>query len=216
MLKVMYEREARPAGRAAMAVYLIRHGETDWNRQMRLQGRRDIEMNETGIAQVRRSARALAALGVRPDVIVASPLSRARRSAELIARELGYAGEKILVEAGFIERDFGQGEGAPYTQEMIRRGSISYPGMESLEQVRERAGAALERTLGRFPDRELIIVSHGAVIPGLLSQLTGGGLPASSGALRVTPASVHKVEGPGPGARVWKLTDCAAWESVIY
>ena len=82
MLKVMYEREARPAGRAAMAVYLIRHGETDWNRQMRLQGRRDIEMNETGIAQVRRSARALAALGVRPDVIVASPLSRARRSAE--------------------------------------------------------------------------------------------------------------------------------------
>lgn len=71
-----------------MNIYLLRHGETDWNREGRLQGRTDIPLNEAGREQVRRAADILAARSPHIELIVASPLARARESAEIAAGRL--------------------------------------------------------------------------------------------------------------------------------
>ena len=66
-----------------MDLYLLRHGETDWNKAGLLQGHTDIPLNENGRKQMRETARKLGDLGVKMDVILSSPLHRARESAEI-------------------------------------------------------------------------------------------------------------------------------------
>ena len=68
-----------------MRIYLMRHGETDWNREGRLQGRMDIAMNATGIRQMQEAGAGLRDRGISFDKILASPLRRAVESAEIIA-----------------------------------------------------------------------------------------------------------------------------------
>ncbi len=74
---------------------LIRHGETDWNRQMRMQGHRDIPMNDFGISQIQELARKMADAGVKADVIISSPLERARQTAAIIAEQTGFTQERV-------------------------------------------------------------------------------------------------------------------------
>ena len=90
-----------------MTIYLIRHGETDWNRENRLQGREDIELNETGLLQSEACAAALR--DVPADLILTSPLKRARATAEIISRAAGFT--QVVVEQDLIERDFGSAVG---------------------------------------------------------------------------------------------------------
>lgn len=76
-----------------MNLYLLRHGETDWNREGRLQGRTDIPLNQTGREQVRRAAEVLAARSPHIDLIFTSPLARARESAGIVAERLAQTGD---------------------------------------------------------------------------------------------------------------------------
>ena len=89
-----------------MEIFLVRHGETEWNRQRRLQGRTDIPLNDTGLAEARRAAKALQDVSF--DRIFTSPLQRARKTAEIIrgSREI-----PITEEPKLIEVSFGVGEG---------------------------------------------------------------------------------------------------------
>ena len=86
-----------------MKIYLIRHGETDWNLQGRLQGREDIPLNQTGILQAEACGEALRA--VRLDSIHTSPLMRAEETAEIIA---AWQQCPVIVNSELIERDYGR------------------------------------------------------------------------------------------------------------
>ncbi len=86
--------------------YILRHGQTDWNQQARLQGSTDIPLNDTGREQARHAAGILAGLGI--TRIVASPLSRALETAQIVAARIGL---EPVIDARLTERNFGRFEG---------------------------------------------------------------------------------------------------------
>ncbi|MGH7880079.1 MAG: histidine phosphatase family protein, partial [Candidatus Binataceae bacterium] len=148
---------------------LMRHGETDWNREGRVMGRNPIELNARGRAQVEAAARF--AQTIRPDLIVTSPLVRARQSAEIMAAGLG--GVAIVEEPALAEVLYGRWEGMVY-QELIadpyyaeyRKAPIESPtpGGETIPQVQARGVGAVSRALSANPGRRILFVSHGDII----------------------------------------------------
>lgn len=160
---------------------LARHGETDHNRQRRMQGRTDIPLNAQGREQARALARSLAdAAHGRPDVIAASPLQRAAETARIIGQELGL---DVALEEDLVERGFGRWEGLtgeeirerwPREQEDWRhRRSVAGIGMESRVEVAERMGGAARRVLVAHPGQTVLLVGHGAAITLAISDLLG-------------------------------------------
>lgn len=93
-----------------MNIYMLRHGETDWNHAGRLQGHTDIPLNQTGKEQISQAAETMISLGIEIDLIYASPLARAYESAEIAAERLGYGKKNIIIESLLIERSFGVGD----------------------------------------------------------------------------------------------------------
>jgi probable phosphoglycerate mutase len=154
-------------------VVLWRHGQTAWNVEHRFQGKTDIPLDDVGAAQADRAARLLAAL--RPTAIVSSPLQRAARTADTLARVTGLT---VLHDSDLIERDGGAWEGLT-NSEIRERYPAEYaqwqpPGGETSAQVAKRVGTALERAIGRLPDDGLVVVaSHGAALRFGLAHLLG-------------------------------------------
>jgi len=95
-------------------IYFIRHGETDWNRERRYQGQKDIPLNETGRSQARRNGEALRTFlpGIAAAKFLASPLGRARESMEIIRGALGLPPDCYTVEPRLIELSYGVWEGS--------------------------------------------------------------------------------------------------------
>jgi uncharacterized phosphatase len=150
---------------------LVRHGETDWNRERRIQGSTDIPLNDTGREQARATGVLLASR--RWTALVASPLSRAAETARLIGAEVGL-GEPEL-EPRIAERDYGQAEGltGPEIDAMFPDGA-DVPGREPREAVAERAVAALHDLAARHPGEAVIVVAHGGVIRSVLETVAPG------------------------------------------
>jgi uncharacterized phosphatase len=147
----------------------IRHGQTDWNRDDKLQGSSDIPLNGLGRQQARDAAALLADGGW--QLVVSSPLLRARETAEIIAGELG-------IELGpsypsFVERDYGPLEGTSSSETMARWPDRNYPGAESLSSVVARGLAGLASVSDDFGDRNVVIVCHGTIIRYTLAALAG-------------------------------------------
>jgi probable phosphoglycerate mutase len=146
---------------------LVRHGETEWNRLGRVQGRTDIPLNDTGREQARAAGRRLA--GQRWDAVVASPLARAADTARIIADELGLGGVE-LVDA-LVERDYGRAEGM--NDEDIQAAFGGHlEARESREAVVERVKPALVAIAERHPGERVLVVSHGGVIGSLVRDAT--------------------------------------------
>jgi broad specificity phosphatase PhoE len=164
---------------------LVRHGETDWNRDMRIQGATDIPLNDTGRAQARATGDRLSAersSGV-PVVVVSSDLSRAAETADIIAETLG-----TVVSArypGLRERGYGEAEGMRTSDFHARWGDwhgAEVPGAEPWPVVRERALRAVRQVVADARrsspvSPEVIAVSHGALIRQVLKHATGEQLP---------------------------------------
>ena len=168
------------------ALTLIRHGETDWNRDRRIQGATDIPLNDTGRAQARATAQVLRERldGGVPVTIVSSDLARARETAEIIAAELGLAAPRTY--AGLRERAYGEAEGVGIDEFRTRWGdwhSAEVPGAEPWPELRARAIATLggvvrEHRRATAPAAaSLIVVSHGALIREVMRHATAGELP---------------------------------------
>ncbi len=182
------------------ALTLIRHGETDWNRDRRIQGSTDIPLNETGRAQARAAA---ALLRERPEAdqpvaVVASDLSRARETAQIIANELGVAPPRLY--PGLRERAYGEAEGIDAAEFLQRWGdwnSAEVPGAEPWPQLRARGLAALGRAVQDHrratapAAASLVVVTHGALIRELIRHATGGVLPPAG--QRLPNASAHEM-----------------------
>src|SRR5664279_1443936 len=149
---------------------LIRHGQTDWNAAGRMQGSSDIPLNDTGREQAREAVELLR--GAEWDVIVSSPLQRARETAQIIADGLG-------LEVGrsydlLIERNYGEGEGLTKAEIDKKWPDVPmYPGLESLDSVVKRGIAALDQVSVDYPDKKVIVVCHGTIIRYTLSELAG-------------------------------------------
>ena len=96
-----------------VTLYLIRHGETDWNRDSRYQGQRDIPLNDTGRAQAKRNGEALKANLPDPASIdfVSSPLSRAIETTEILSGAMGIVPARFRIEPQLLELHYGHWEG---------------------------------------------------------------------------------------------------------
>lgn len=199
-----------------MRVLLVRHGETAWNAEGRYQGQRDIPLSPVGEAQAK-------ALGIRlADVpiarAVASPLSRARRTAEIA---LGERASMLTTDEGFAEIAHGDWEGKLTSEirasdpERLRAWreapeSVRMPGGESLGEVMERAWAAFVRA-GEGLDRDdvLLVAAHDAVNRLLIARVLG--LPIGRlWSFRQAPTTINLLEGRDVEAlEVVRLNDCA-------
>jgi probable phosphoglycerate mutase len=149
-------------------VYLVRHGQTDWNVEGRLQGSSNTQLNETGRAQARRAAQSLRSV-IRPGVVVASsPLDRASDTAHIVAEQWGI---EIHTDQRLAERDYGPWEGlssdereeySPLQHKEWREGrEPEYAGYENHASVGARMVEAIEEWAVKAPD-DLVIVTHGS------------------------------------------------------
>ena len=169
--------------------FLIRHGETDFNRQRRLQGAMGVPLNETGREQARLLAAHLG--GARLDIIYASPISRAEETAAIIAAELDLP---LQEDSRLREIAFGDFEGLTFAEVKARypaaarkweSGYLSYrvPGGESRDDVSRRMRQAWDEIVSA--DHENVaLVSHGSALMmflgSLFAVLPGKGLPNTS------------------------------------
>jgi uncharacterized phosphatase len=153
-----------------MKIALIRHGETDWNKLGKLQGRDDIPLNEAGIDQVR--AAAVYFSKSTWDEIISSPLSRAKKSAEIIAERAGL--KTIHEDVDFIERDMGEVSGMTMEARRAAFPEGKFNGMEPIDKLQDRIRSAVLRYVDRFAGKNIIVVSHGAAINSFLSYLSHG------------------------------------------
>ena len=159
----------------------VRHGQTDWNLQKRIQGSTDIPLNETGREQARETGRILAERHF--DGIVASPLGRARETAEIIATATGLGGVELVPD--LVERSYGEAEGLN-SEELRERfpdplGPV--PGRERRSHVVARVLPALQALAEEHPGESLIVVSHGGVIGSLIRYVTEKKLPEKGHAI---------------------------------
>lgn len=175
----------------------VRHGETDWNRAGRFQGSQDIPLNDEGRAQARRLARQWDQGG---DLVVASPLSRARETAEILASSLGFS--VLTFDPRLIERSYGMGEGLTVAERQERWPDGQVPGIETVEALRARAQAFLEAVTLEHPGRRVVAVSHGGFINAVLSLVSGGAL--GTGKTLLGNASVSTVT---LGAGGWTVVE---------
>ena len=145
-----------------VAFCYLRHGETDWNARGVSQGNIDIPLNEVGIAQAKAVGPTLLGRGI--GSIVASPLSRARVTAEIVGQALGLP---VTLDEGLREVAFGVQEGQPMADWFADwvAGRMTPKGAESFVQLRARAVAAVNRAL-KQPGL-VLVVAHGALFRGL-------------------------------------------------
>jgi broad specificity phosphatase PhoE len=150
---------------------LLRHGQTNWNIDFRLQGVTDIPLNETGIEQARIAGEVIAKSAVGDqgwDLILSSPLSR--------ARAIGIPG--VSIEELLLERSFGEAEGLTHEEWKSKYNDTNHvPGGETLEELEARAGILLQRMLDQHEGNRVLTVSHGALIRTLLRLVSEGEFP---------------------------------------
>ena len=164
---------------------LFRHGQTDWNIDLRLQGTADIPMNQVGIQQVQQAA---LHLPTEWDIVLSSPLERARRTAEILAERIG--AKEVVQEDLLLERAFGIGEGMLYAEWHEKYSQLDeIPGAESTQAVTERARRLLSEVTKRHSGARVLAVSHGALIRFVLSEVTEGKVPPKGE--RLENASLH-------------------------
>ena len=168
------------------SLYLVRHGETDWNAQRRIQGNTDVPLNDTGRQQANTTARLLARREW--DGIFSSPLSRAFETASIISRELGMPLPHTI--PAVVERNYGEAEGLNWEEiEAQFPGDTFVPGRESRGEVGRRVIPALVELAQQHPEQALIVVSHGGVIRSVLNVVDPETRHGS-----ITNGSIHSFE----------------------
>jgi len=151
-----------------MKICLLRHGETDWNNLGRLQGREDIPLNIVGIEQINEAAKYLKNFNW--SIIITSPLSRAKKSAEIISKEIGNI--KIHEEIDFIERDYGKASGMTPDERKLAFPDGIWIGIEPSEKLQNRTINALMKYIKEYDGNNILIVSHGAAINSILAYFS--------------------------------------------
>ena len=160
-----------------MKLYLIIHGETEWNRDGRLQGKVDVPLDVTGREQAELLRDRLAEVSF--DICIASPLERARETAEIIMNDKC----KIVFDERITERDFGEYEGMLVKDWEDSAGDVDTwdinlnwgeRGYEPARHVLSRAKEFLEDVRSKYPPNYCIaIVAHGSLLKALHYNIVG-------------------------------------------
>lgn len=150
--------------------YLVRHGETEWNREGKYTGQSDIPLNAVGRKQARDAAEQLKEL--KPDVIISSDLSRAQETARIIAQVIEVP---IRVDKRLREIDQGEWEGL-HVDEIKSRFNhlfharknnplhVASPGGETIGEVHQRVTAAMLDICREYAHKKVVISAHGVVL----------------------------------------------------
>ena len=190
-----------------MNIFLLRHGETGWNREGRLQGRTDIPLNQNGRAQIRHSAEMLANLSPGIDLIFSSPLARALESAEIVADRLEYNRADIIVEPLLTERCFGAGEGLEAAARNQKYPDDIFPGMEPLEDLFKRAHAAFDQIIISSGNKQnILLTAHGAILYAIITAITAGQIAYGGTMFTFDPGSIHRLKYLNGSVEVSRLT----------
>ena len=199
-------------------IFLIRHGETAWNAERRLQGHLDIPLNAEGERQAAALARALAAEEV--DMIVSSDLSRAASTARAVAEVHGLP---LQTDASLRERCFGAFEGLlydelearfpeAYAQWRVRDPHARYPDgerrAETFAEFARRAVDAVTQIAEMHRGKRIVIVSHGGVLDAVYRAAHGIAITAPRD-FDVLNASINRVEWDGERLKVLRWSDNA-------
>lgn len=199
-------------------IFLIRHGETAWNAERRLQGHLDIPLNEEGERQAAALARALA--GETVDMIVSSDLSRAASTARAVAELQGLP---VHTDASLRERCFGAFEGLlydeleshfpeAYAQWRVRDPHARYPDgerrAETFAEFAQRAVDAVTRIAEMHRGKRIVIVSHGGVLDAVYRAAHGMDITAPRD-FDVLNASINRVLWDGETLKVLRWSDNA-------
>ena len=199
-------------------IFLIRHGETAWNAERRLQGHLDIPLNEEGVRQAAALARALA--GERVDMIISSDLSRAASTARAVAEHHGLP---LHTDASLRERCFGAFEGLlydelearfpeAYAQWRVRDPHARYPDgerrAETFAEFAQRAVAAVCRIAEMHRGKRIVIVSHGGVLDAVYRAAHGIAITAPRD-FDVLNASINRIQWDGERLKVLHWSDNA-------
>ncbi len=198
---------------APRLLFLFRHGETDWNRDGRLQGHTDVPLNAAGLAQAEALAHRL-----RPhrlDAVLSSDLSRALTTGRIVADA---SGVPLLTDPGLRETNVGDAEGLLWADAKTRFGEglterwftdedTAFPGGETGLATRTRGLAALRRCAAAHPYRRIGVSTHGAMLRQLMKHaLPPGSLPVKTrntvlyvlhfepAADRLVPAAENEIE----------------------
>ena len=182
---------------APVRITAVRHGETAWNVDTRIQGQMDIGLNARGQWQAQQLGAALAERGIGP--IYSSDLARAHHTALAIAAHAGIAPETVALHSGLRERAFGVFEGRTHAEiethwpdEALRwRQRVpdwAPEGGESPLQLRQRVAQTVAQIAARHPGEHIALVAHGGVLDMLYRLATGQAVDA---------------------ARTWELGNCA-------
>ena len=177
-------------------ICLIRHGETDWNAQKRCQGRENIELNGNGKIQAAEIAEPLKKIDW--DVIISSPLQRAETTACIIGEVL----KKNLITTNdkFIERDYGKASGLTFHQLKETFPDELIPGKESDEDLQQRVFEGLCEAVNTYENKNILLVSHGAVINSLLKKISKGAIDI--GETNIKNAHINLIKHDGVTFRV--------------
>ena len=162
-----------------MQIFLLRHGETDWNLQRRCQGVTDLDLNETGIRQAREVGASLSKEKI--DAVYSSNLKRATQTAHAISK---YHGLEVIVRSDLCELDHGKFEGLTFTEihenypEFIgpwreQPDHLPIPGGECIADVEKRTWRGIEEIKRCHPDASVVVVSHQFPIVTVLCRITG-------------------------------------------
>ena len=160
-------------------IYFMRHGETDWNHQERMQGQRDCPLNAKGRSQAAEAGKRLAGAGIHFDRVCSSPLSRARETARIVS---GFSDDNLFTDPDILEMGFGPYEGVSFSElppEMFQffADPERFPapeGMESVPHLKERTGRFLDRLRAADPGGTVLVVAHGVALRVLMGHLLAG------------------------------------------
>ena len=151
-------------------IYIVRHGETDWNKEGKTQGHTNIPLNDNGIKQALEVKEKLKDVSF--DKVFCSPLDRTISTAKIITDH------EIILDDRLIERNNGIFEGKNKKENDLFRKSVeNYNdedyGVEPVEKLQERANNFLEEILPKYKNKNILIVTHGGLIINLRVYLEG-------------------------------------------
>jgi probable phosphoglycerate mutase len=193
---------------------LVRHGETDWNAERRLQGHTDIDLNPRGIAQAAQMAKAIKAIDLQFDVLYTSDLQRAAKTANAIETLFN---TKAIVDRDLRERHLGVLQGvstaeAPQFDAELWKSHLSRDineelrGGESIAQFAQRIHQALEKIRLQHLGKTVLLVSHGGSLDMMYRLASKQALDAEK-AVSVPNASLNWISHDGQSWRVDNWAD---------
>ncbi len=202
-----------------LRLFVIRHGETAWSRERRFAGSRDVPLVEEGLRQCEAVARALAGSFV--GAVYASPLARARASAEVIARPHRLA---VQIAPAFREMAFGDWEGLTreevasrfpetYAQWRSAPHVLRVAGAETLAQVAERVRSGVQELLAAHEGQTVALVSHAIVTRLIVLDALGLGHDRLW-TVDATPAGITEIEYEPGWATVHRMNTLAHLDAV--